>query len=277
MTPKKIQTEESRSFFIDEAGDLTLFNKKRQVMLGKKGVSHTFMLGVALIPEPDVLNQQLEALRQSLLADPYFAGIPSFDPKENKTAVFFHAKNDLPEVRREVFKILQATEAKVFVTIRRKADLAEFSARSFEFLSKKVTDNEIYDDLVKRTFKQLLHKADENHLIFARRGTSTRQHALEEAIKKAKYNFNFNRDEEIDKPTFVYTAEPSMHGGLQLIDYYLWALQRLYERGEDRHFNLLTENYRRIIDMDDKREKPYGMYYTDSNPLTRAKIKPILS
>lgn len=277
MTPKKIQTEESRSFFIDEAGDLTLFNKKKQVMLGKNGVSHTFMLGVALIPEPDILHQKLEELRQTLLADPYFAGVPSFQPSERKTALYFHAKDDLPEVRREVFKVLQATEAKVFVTIRRKADLVEFATKSFEFLSKKVTDNEVYDDLVKRTFKQLLHKADENHLIFARRGTSTRQNALEAAIKKAKYNFNFHRDEEIDKPTFVYTAEPSMHGGLQLIDYYLWAMQRLYERGEDRHYNLLAEKYRCIIDMDDKREKPYGLYYTEQNPLTLTKIKPILS
>lgn len=40
MTEKKI-----RNYYVDEAGDLTLFDKKGKVMLGKNGVSNTFMIG----------------------------------------------------------------------------------------------------------------------------------------------------------------------------------------------------------------------------------------
>jgi hypothetical protein len=40
------------------------------------------------------------------LADPYFKGVPSMQADAKKTALFFHAKDDLPEVRREVFRVL---------------------------------------------------------------------------------------------------------------------------------------------------------------------------
>jgi len=60
-----------------------------------------------------------------------------------------------------------------------------------------------------------------------------------------------------------------------VIDYYLWALQRLYERQEDRFFNLLACDYRLIIDLDDRRNKPQGEYYSDNNPFSLEKIKPI--
>lgn len=54
------------------------------------------------------MRGKLEALRQSLLAEPYFAGIPSFNPAQRKMALGFHAKDDLPEVRYEALKLLRA-------------------------------------------------------------------------------------------------------------------------------------------------------------------------
>jgi len=49
-------------------------------------------------------------LRQSLLADPYFKRVPSMQPAARKTALMFHAKDDVPEVRRDVFALLQKHE-----------------------------------------------------------------------------------------------------------------------------------------------------------------------
>ncbi len=60
-----------------------------------------------------------------------------------------------------------------------------------------------------------------------------------------------------------------------MIDYYLWALQRMYERGEARFFELLRPAYRLIMDLDDDRHKPYGEWYSDQNPLTLEKIMPV--
>ncbi len=98
-------------YFVDEAGDLTLFNKKGQELLGQEGVSNFFMVGLAHLPDPTEAHRQLEALRQELLADPYFKGVPSMQPESKKTALAFHANKDVSEVRREVFKLLPKFDA----------------------------------------------------------------------------------------------------------------------------------------------------------------------
>ena len=61
---------------------------------------------------------------------------------------------------------------------------------------------------------------------------------------------------------------------LQVVDYYLWALQRMLERGEDRFFERLRPAYRLIMDLDDTVSKPYGEWYTDDNPLTLENMLP---
>ena len=127
--------------------------------------------------------------------------------------------------------------------------------------------------MVKRLFRDKLHKADENEIVFARRGKSKRRLALEGSIEKAKKNFEKRWDRSSDKPTVIRSKFPWAAPGLQVIDYYLWALQRLYERGEARYFNLLRPGYRLVVDLDDKRNNDYGEYYNNSNPLGPEKIK----
>jgi|GEM_PF-1775709 len=40
-------------------------------------------------------------------------------------------------------------------------------------------------------------------------------------------------------------------------------------------YNLLAGDYRLIMDLDDKRNKDYGEWYSDHNPLRIEKIKPV--
>lgn len=51
-------------------------------------------------------------------------------------------------------------------------------------------------------------------------------------------------------------------GALQATDYFLWALQRFYEKGEDRYLSYLWPLFRLVRDLDDTRRHPYGEYYT---------------
>ncbi|MCK4340343.1 MAG: DUF3800 domain-containing protein [Phycisphaerae bacterium] len=264
-----------RHYYVDEAGDLTLFNKRGRVIIGREGVSRVFMVGVAYLPSPPAVRRALGDLRTELLRDPYFNDVPSMRPGAGKTALCFHAKDDLPEVRREVFKLLPSFGAKVRVAIRRKADVAEHARFVHRTHGRKLSQNDIYDNLVKRLFKNLLHKAEENRIVFARRGKSERQEALESAIAKAKRNFEATWKIPSDRPAVVESAYPSERAGLQVIDYYLWALQRLYERAEVRFFNMLADDFRLIMDLDDMRHKPYGEWYSDHNRLEMQKIKPV--
>ncbi len=75
------------------------------------------------ITEPEKLARDLNALRTELLADPYFKNVPSMQPERRKTALAFHAKDDLAEVRREVYKLLQQLDLRFYAVIRNKADL----------------------------------------------------------------------------------------------------------------------------------------------------------
>lgn len=153
--------------------------------------------------------------------------------------------------------------------------MADYAYKSYHSYGRKYNPDLIYDDSVMRLFRNLLHQADENQIVFARRGKSARQSALENAIKKAQANFRKKYQRDDCKPTQVFSGFPHEFAGLQVIDYYLWALQRFLERGEDRFFLLLEKDFRLILDLDDRRIKSYGVYYTEKNPLRIEKIKPV--
>ncbi|WP_295392575.1 hypothetical protein [uncultured Thiodictyon sp.] len=68
-------------YFVDEAGDPTLFNTKGQLIVGNEGCSRYFILGKLEIDDPKGLSAQLVTLRQDLLADPYFRAVPSMQPE----------------------------------------------------------------------------------------------------------------------------------------------------------------------------------------------------
>jgi hypothetical protein len=262
-----------RHYFVDEAGDLTLFDKKGRPLLGKPGVSSIFMVGLVDLPDPEAGHHKLEALRQALLADAYFSGVPSMREESGKTARFFHAKDDVPEVRREVFRLLPQLGCKVQIIIRSKDALTEDAQALFKYRGEKLRANDIYDDLVSRLFRNVLHKADENRVVFARRGSNDRREALEAAIRKAKIRFSNKHGMNHDRPTIITAGHPWNYAGLQVVDYYLWAVQRLYERGEERFFRAVEKDYRLIMDIDNKVNKPYGEWFCDQNPLTLDKIK----
>jgi hypothetical protein len=260
--------------FIDEAGDLSFFDKRKRVVLGMEGVSDFFMVGAAFIAEPELLNQQLASLRADILQDPLLNRVPSLDPARRKTAVVFHAKDDVPEVRYKVFSLLAKMDIQIFAAIRTKATLVE-SARILFRRGIRLSENEIYDDLLSRILRNRLHLARSNTIIVARRGTRDRKNALTAAIARAQANFASKWGARNFGPCEVTTARPHEWGGLQATDYFLWALQRLYERRDDRYFAPLSSHYRVIMDLDDTRRKAYGEWYSDSNPLSLGKLKPV--
>lgn len=266
----------TKHYFVDEAGDTTLFNGRGVPIVGMEGVSRTFMVGVADVPDPAAARVALDTLRGSLLADPYFRGVPSMSPAGGKTSLCFHAKDDLPEVRREVFKLLPTLGVKVQVAIRRKADLVS-EARFLRGMGQKLGPSEVYDDLVKRLFKNLLHRGEAHEVCFARRGKSDRQDALTLALQRAKENFRKQWKADVDSPFSIRASVPSADVGLQVVDYYLWALQRLMERDEDRYFASVADQFSLIMDLDDTRLKGYGRWYTAKDPLTVGKKQPLTS
>jgi hypothetical protein len=70
------------------------------------------------------------------------------------------------------------------------------------------------------------------------------------------------------KTDFIPYTVPKDCAGLQAADYFLWALQKFYERGEDRYLHFIWPKTVVVHDVDDTREDVHGVFYTKSKPLT---------
>jgi len=136
-----------------------------------------------------------------------------------------------------------------------------------------MTEGVIYDDLIRRLFKNLLHRAEKNEIIFAKRGKTFSNASLKSALTRAQENFQHSHGVKGHDNHHVVAAHPKDFAGLQVVDYALWALQRMYEREEDYYYQKIANKFRLIMDLDDTRSKGYGEWYSSNNPLTLENLR----
>jgi len=261
-------------YYVDEAGDGTLFDRKGRVLVGTKGCSRYFMLGLAEVSEPGILGRSLADLRTSLIADPYYKGVPSLQLERMKTAVAFHATDDIPEVRERVFRVLAEQQVRFFAVVRDKLKVLDYvRLRNERDSTYRYHPNELYEHIVRRLFRDRLHQEEAYRICFARRGKSDRTEALMSALGAARQRFatrfGIAREVALDVRPRWSREEPC----LQAVDYLLWAVQRLYEKHEERFLRFVWPQVRLVHDVDDTREAEYGVYYTKKRPLTLAGIQ----
>ncbi|MFV1967583.1 MAG: hypothetical protein ACC628_19310 [Pirellulaceae bacterium] len=202
-------------YFVDETGDGTLFNKRKQIVVGREGCSHCFILGVLEVANPVGLDQELELLRSTLLADPYLAKVPSMQPERRKTAIAFHAKDDCAEVRREVYRLLMEHDVRFFAVVRHKRTIVEkVLEHNKTHPGYRYHPNQLYDRCVSRLFRDRLHKEDSYVIKFSRRGNRSRTEALGNAIAQARNNLRLKWGISAAAPIEVIAAMPSGEGGL---------------------------------------------------------------
>lgn len=250
-----------RSYFVDETGDGVIFDKRGRVLVGTGKVHDYFNLGMVECSTIDALESDFSALRAELLSDPYFKDVPSFRPEAKKTALFFHAKDDLPEVRREVFKVLEKHQFKFHAVVRTMAAvLRTVEERNRRDPTYRYRPTDLYDESVRRLFTQKLHTRPSFDVTFASRGKARTQAIRDELLKaqaKSRKAIGTYSNAHIQVRAMPSYQNP----GLQLADYCLWALQRLYATGEDRFLSVIWPKVGLIIDADDVSEKRYGTYH----------------
>lgn len=254
-------------FYVDEAGDPTLFDRKGRILVGSEGCSSTFILGKLDVADPAALQASLDALRAALLADPYFKRVPSMQPDKRKTALAFHAKDDVAEVRREVFHVLLQADLRFYAVVRNKqALLAYVKQRNERESSYRYKGDELYDFLVEELFRRYHPFADDLNICFAKRGSKTRTHAFRSAIERAEARFERDFGARRSTRVNIEASTPPQNTGLQAVDYFLWALQRHYEREEDRFLELIWNKVVEIEDLD-RIESGRKVIYNKKRPL----------
>ena len=259
-----------RHYFIDEGGDGVLFSQKGKAIVGTEGCSRFFILGLLDVLDPITLNESFDQLRTRLLGDTYFKNVPSMQSDKRKTALAFHAKDDLPEVRRDVFRLLHDTEGlRFFAVVADKLSVLEYvRQRNKREPIYRYHPNELYDYLTGRLFKERLRQHNRYDITFSKRGKSDSLNALRQLVETAHTNLVTQQNMSEDATIRVSATTPKEHAGLQAVDYFVWALQRLYERGEERYLTYLWDAFGLVHDIDDTRKTDYGVYYTQNRPLT---------
>ena len=173
-------------YFVDEAGDGVIFDGKGQVLVGTGKVQDYFTVGMVECRTLKALTEDFAALRAQLLTDPYFRGVPSMQPDAQKTALFFHAKDDLPEVRREVFKVLERHDFSFYAVVRTmSAVVRRVKERNERDPTYRYRPTELYDSAVRRLFDRKLHTRPAFAVVFASRGKARTQ-ALREHLLNAQ-------------------------------------------------------------------------------------------
>lgn len=254
------------TFFIDESGDAELFNKKSQVIVGQEGCSKFFMMGLAWVVEPASLEADLQALRVDILRDSYLKKIPSV---HDKTAKMFHAKDDCPEARMQVFQLLARHPIQFFALIRDKHSVVNWvREQNVADPAFRYTTNTLYDSMVQSILEQRLHRDSAYTIYFAKRRLADREEALNNAVLKARARFLSKWGIAGAGPVTVQARFPWDKDAicLQAADYMLWAVQRLFERYDDRYIEYIWPSVRLIWDVDDVGTAPYGIYYTQTKP-----------
>jgi hypothetical protein len=240
-------------------------------------VSETFILGMAAYKESlTEARTKISEFCREIANNPYFNTMPSVMKRVARGKFYLHAKDDPQELRYEYLKFMSSELNFTVQAIVARKEAERFIRRHHS------QEREFYADLLSHLLKD---KADYPKLVvnIAERGSCTRGKNLEEALERTYERYkNSNCGEykaEIKFNVQQYDSEPL----LAVIDYALWTIQRVFERGEERHYFLLKDKITSIVDLYDLSKagpsNSWGNYYGPKRPLRKDnKIKkPTLS
>lgn len=249
--------------FLDEAGDTTFYGKGKTNIIGDNGVSKCFILGMVKFKQPlGEIRQKVLELQNQITQDPYFADVCSVQKKISKDGFFFHATDDVPEIRKILYDYIQLLDCSFEAVVGRKIPgLYEHKHNGKEA--------EFYADMLSHLLKNKLAKDGKLILNIADRGQSTRNSNLQAGLDKA---ISRSRTKNSARPVTTrvvfnvqnHYAEPL----LNVADYFCWAVQRVFERGEMRYYNYLRSKISLVVDLyDEANYANSGNYYTPRKPL----------
>jgi hypothetical protein len=275
--------------FLDETGDTTFYGKGRKSILGTNGVSNCFIIGMLKIKQPlNEVRKAVNELQLKVANDPYF-DVASIRQKKASHGYYFHAKNDLPEVRKLFLDFIKTIDCSFEAVVGRK-NIERYETKH------KGKEQYFYADMLSHLLKNKLQKDEKLVLHIAERGKCTKNNNLDLALEKAKerlavstnhkniinteewWNLSHITRKDITANVLFNVTQPLQEPLLNVADYFCWALQNVFEKGEVRFYNFLKEKISLVVDVyDDEKYEGWKNYYGPKNPLTSEnKISPQL-
>lgn len=251
--------------FLDEAGDTTFYGKGKVSVVGQQaGVSLCFILGMVKFATPlQPIREAVVRLQKQVEADPYYRDVCSIVKKKAKGGFYFHATDDVPEVRKVFFEFIQSVDCSFEAVVGRKIPALYETKHNGN-------ESEFYADLLSHLLKNKLQSDDKLVLNVAERGKSTRNENLMKALAKAAGRFQKKKPDVGVKTQVVFNVQ-NHHTEplLNVTDYLCWAVQRVFERGEVRYYDFIRDKISLVVDLYDTANYPGSRnYYRRGNWLT---------
>lgn len=252
-------------YYFDESGDPKILGHRGKNLLREGLVSNTFSVGYVEMSNPHQLLVDLEKLRKELMEDEYLKAVPSVQNLKNG----FHANKDCAEVKEKVFKLLKKADFEAYIIVARKDE--SIFRRKFN-----MSDKKLYKFLVAELLKNRLHLYNEIDIYFSEMSNIVSVSNMTEALNDAIAKFQQKWGKENNGNIRIFLQQPSHLPLLQVIDYVLWTVFRVYEKNDFRYFNFIREKIKLVHDIFDvQANQYYGTFYTDKNPLEQKKWSPI--
>jgi hypothetical protein len=267
MSNDQIEKEETYLYhrFLDEAGDTTFYGKGKVRIMGTEGVSKCFILGMLKINEPlGVVRDKVLILQDEISRNPYFENIPSIEKKKEKRGYYLHAKDDIPEVRKLMYDLIKSIDCSFECMVARKIyPIYEGTHNGNE--------SEFYADLLSYLLKNKLNKYNTLVLNIATRKKCTTHSNLQSGLTKALERASSKNPCAENGCKVVFNIqEPTNEPLLNIADYFCWAVQRVFEKGEIRYYYYINDKISLVVDLYDKKKfKGSKNYYTKRNKLTK--------
>ena len=229
-------------------------------------MSLCFGMGIVRIDrELAEVREEIRALQRAVENDPLLNTLPSVRKRVDSGGFFFHACKDAPEIRAVLMRYLHDLPCEAEVAIGRKIP-ALFEKKHHG------RDEEFYADMLSHLLKRRMKRNRKLVLNVAERGSSTREHVLNEALLLALDRAHDWGGVAAIRTHVVFNVQnPRTEPLLTVSDYLSWSVQRVFERGETRFYDYLIEKFRLVVDLYDQTRYPeHKNYYTKKNPLTAA-------
>ncbi|MBI5653047.1 MAG: DUF3800 domain-containing protein [Chloroflexi bacterium] len=250
-------------FFVDESGDPTFYDRNGNLIVGQPGCSPILILGFIEATEPTLMRRALTELHREIAADDYLKDVPSIA----KTNVAFHAKDDTPEIREKVFKLIRTFDFKAQFVVARKIE--RVFRNTFQ-----ASERDFYDYLISLLFENVLHRYSRNRIYFSQRGSRMRQARLEEAIQQGINKFEARWKTRVSTEILVTPHTAVGEPCFQVIDYMNWAVYRAFVKQEMRYYRFVESKISLLVDRYDQLKYPKNWYNRD-NPFDIEKASPL--
>ena len=159
---------------------------------------------------------------------------------------FFHASDDPPEVRQVLFRYLREIDCSLEAVVARKIpDLFALKHNGHE--------SEFYADVLSHLIKDNLRTGEKLVLNISSRANSTSNRNLQAALEKAVGRAAKGDDADDLATSVVFNVQNHRTEPLlNVADYLCWSVQRVFERGETRHYDFLGDRIRLVLDLYDQ-------------------------